>query len=250
MFFPEVIKKLEDKKQWRIALFTLCVALGIAGLISGHLQRAASDTEQENLRAELQRIRKNTETPPSVVVNVPPSAPPQIIMPRNAPPEHSTASFIWVPKMPQLINEGQPNGLIAVGVPLHVNLYLTNQGTEPVQNFYRVFGIRLVAIGDNPDDTDRQVNRDFRKKALRDYEETSKTSKGHTVNLHQVIWNTLSTPPLEQQHVDGLMNGKTRLYAYEWARWKDGKHDLSECFWLQPPPTPLIESPIWHNCAE
>jgi hypothetical protein len=218
--------------------------VGFAGIgltVFGTIRNGLAQTA---LEGRMEKIQKNTETPPQVTVNVPQNAPPQIIV--NPPPSrHVSAGSIQSARMPEFLNNGQ----IAEGVPISVNLSLANRGSEPVDNFERYFGTFLVSVKDRDS---QQVDREVHSAFLKEVTKAAKMAKkGPTINVGDVAWNTLVTPPLTKEQVDGILRGTVRFYAYAWARWKDELHDFDSCIWLQAPSVPQIDSTkaVWHICA-
>jgi hypothetical protein len=225
------------------------VTIGILGLLGIGLTVFATirnSLTQKGLEVRLEKIQRNTETPPQVTVNVPQSAPPQIIVnPQQNTSRRVTAGFIQFARMPEFLN----NGRVAEGTPITTNLFLMNRGSEPVDNFTRYLGIGLVSIKEkDANQVDREIHSAFSKDAVK----TIKTSKrGVTLNVGDVAWNTLSTPVLTKEQADQLLNGTLRFYVYGWARWKDELHDFDSCMWLQAPSVAQIDSntAVWHVCS-
>jgi hypothetical protein len=62
MFAPEWIKVLDDKRKLRYSIAILLVILGVLGLVSGHLQRAASEKAQTELNQKVENLRKGQQT--------------------------------------------------------------------------------------------------------------------------------------------------------------------------------------------
>jgi hypothetical protein len=226
------------------------VIIGIVGVLGISLTVFATvrtGMTQKDLEARLEKIQKNTETPPQVTVNVPQSAPPQIIVnPLRNTSRRISAGFVQFARMPEFIDGGR----IAQGVPITANLFLMNRGSEPVDNFKRVFGVALVPVKDkDANQADREVHSAFSKSVLKSSKMDNQ--QGTTLNVGDIAWNTLSTPALTKEQVDQLLNGGLRFYVYGWARWKDGLHDFDSCLWLQSPSVPQIDSntAVWHVCS-
>ncbi len=232
----------EKHARFIVAFLLLFLGGGVVNVVQTRLASKA----QEELRGQLTQIRKNTETPPQVTVNVPPNAPPQIIVnPSQSVSRHIAAGFIQFARMPEFLNNGQ----IAEGVPITTNLFLTNRGSEPVDDFVRVFATAIVSVqGKDPDQVDREVHSALSKQAIKNMK-TAK--KGPTINVNDVAWNTLSSPPLTKEQADGILRGTLRFYVYGWARWKDELHDFDSCIWLQAPSVPQVDSnkAVWHVCS-
>jgi hypothetical protein len=141
---------------------------------------------------------------------------------------------------------------------ISVNLWLRNLGGEPVDNVFTVFIVNLAGPGANSHATDREVHAKLLKDALQSHSQMiNDGKKGISVGKEQGVWVTMETPnpsdpPLTQEQVDELMQGRLRMYVYAWSRWKDAPHDLDFCEWLQPPLTNELNNDklIWHVCAE
>jgi hypothetical protein len=62
MFVPEWIKALEGKRKLRYSIAILLIILGVLGLVSGHVQRAASDKAQMELNQKVENLQKGQQT--------------------------------------------------------------------------------------------------------------------------------------------------------------------------------------------
>ena len=227
------------KRSYKVAFLALTVVA--LGLIIW--QTILNRRETGSLHAQLNKIQKNTETPPSVTVNVPPSAPPQIIV-NNAPPsKHVALGFVKLSRNPQFLNGGQ----IIEGLPLRVNIFFANKGSEPVENVATYYGTAIAPIAGDPDKLDREIHAKF----YSDARKGAATSPLFTLNPGDEMWNTVDTPKLTKEQVEGLIGGTVRFYAYGWARWKNESHDFDLCLWLQAPRMNHIDNDmaVWHMCA-
>jgi hypothetical protein len=143
---------------------------------------------------------------------------------------------------------------IAAHQPLAINLALANKGDAPVDDMYGFFSTTLTSPGPDPNATDRKVHSDFLKSALKSQDQLINEGKaGQTLGKGHSIWTTMTFKPLTTNDAKGLLTGQTRLYIYVWSRWRDSRHDLDTCLWLQPPPTPDISDfrkLVWHVCVE
>lgn len=141
---------------------------------------------------------------------------------------------------------------------LKISVWVKNEGGEPVDNMYPYFQIRLVRLGPNVDATDREIHAAFLKDAEQAHAKMlSDGKRGVSVGKGHGIWETMEMPnqsdaPLSQDQVDGIMQGRLRIYVYTWVRWRDAPHDLDFCQWLQPPTTAVLDNDnlIWHVCSE
>jgi hypothetical protein len=170
----------------------------------------------------------------------------QIVFPR------SPRGFVQLGKI--WFNKNQ----IVINGRLQVSVWIKNKGGEPVDNVYRYFEVRLVSLGPDPDASDREIHSLFLKDALQGQANMLNGGyKGATLGVGEGLWNTLDIPAtpypgLTQEQVNGLLQGRTRLYVFVWARWKDSPHDLDLCNWLQPPIGTKIDNDnlIWHICSD
>lgn len=147
---------------------------------------------------------------------------------------------------------------LAPGVPITINVAVKNAGAAPVEDVYTSFSASLVPVGPNPDNTDQETHVLLLKAAHKGQQQiVNDGRKGSTVGVGHGVWTTLElpqpgSPPLTNQQITEIMQGKTRLYVYVWARWRDEPHDYELCRWLEPPLTTKISNDalIWHLCAE
>lgn len=225
-----------------IALFVILFFLG-GGINAIQTKRASK--AQDKLQQQISAIQRQTETPPQVTVNIPPSVPPQIIV---SPPSSTTSPRIGGGFL-QVGNIVLRNQSIEAGAQISMNIFVTNKGTEPVLDYERYFGIAIASSKF----TDRDVHKEFLRQALATHREFMKEKHfPRELGVGQQFWDTITTPPLTEEKARFLLNGTNRLYVYVWCRWKDERRDLDDCTWLQPPPTPHIDngSLVWHQCAD
>jgi hypothetical protein len=238
---------LVSVKRHHRRIATVIGLVGLAGIVLTAIATIRSGQAQQELREGLTTIKKNTEQPPQITVNIPQSAPPMVIVNPPSMPKHRSAGFLQLPNNPTFVNAD-----LAVGSPLSVNIGLANKGTEPVHEASRFFGAMMKSVAD-PKLTDKQVRAEFLGDALKSQRETTK-GKGQTFDVPPgaMVWNTLTLGPLQQEHIDGILRGTTRLYVYAWARWKDGEGDFEQCLWLQAPTSASIanERQVWHLCEQ
>ena len=214
-----------------------------AGLILW--QSIMNRKEQGELHSQLNKIQKNTETPPQVTVNVPQSIPPQIIVNPSA-SSHSTPHSS---ALLQLTGIQILNAELVAGSNISTNVYVGNKGNEPAYDVVRYFAVGLVPLESDPDKQDSRVHAEFLKAALANQR---KQVAGHTIGVGEQAWNTLPIGPLTQEQVDGFVSGKHRLYVYAWARWKSALHDLDACRWIQSPGAahvPVGTPIVVHDCS-
>jgi hypothetical protein len=226
-----------NKLGYRIAFWSLGFITSIAVVIVG----IRTEHAQSVLQAQLNKIQKNTETPPQVVVNVPPSAPPQITI--NPP---SVASGFM-----QLYRTIIVNPELRAGERISVNIFIRNEGAQPVYSVYRNYFIALSGLSGDPAKVDAHLHARFLKDSLKAKREYAKTNKGLTVGVKETLWNSLETDPLTQEQVDGIKQGAIRLYAYAWAGWQGARHDLDACRWFQLDGVTKIDNKelVTHDCS-
>lgn len=217
------------------------------------VQASLNERSQDRLVDRLNKIEAQTKQAPQVIVNVPPSVPPQIIVNPNPPPasprpsssSYYSGGFMQVSKAPAFYE-----GLLVAGMPVTANVSIENKGTEPVDGMYRYFAIALVDVGSTPEGTDSQAKAAFHNdmlRALKQWEQSKLTTPAIAVGV--TVWNTLSLPPLTDEQVKRLKEGTTRLYIYTWARWSGEKHDLEQCTWPQIPADGNLHGElVWHVC--
>jgi hypothetical protein len=143
---------------------------------------------------------------------------------------------------------------IAVNKELSLSLWMKNNGGEPVYNMYPYFAVSLAPLGTDEAATDLKTHADMLRDALLYQAQMLNEGKnGKTLGKGEGLWESMTIPPLTDYQAKGILNGRMRLYVYEWARWRDAPHDLDTCLWLQPPPTPDVsdfKQLIWHPCSE
>jgi hypothetical protein len=106
LFVPEAIKALESKRKTRWAIAVVFFLLGIAGMVSSHIQRGQAENAQRILEAKVDstssgvhEIAQYTKQPPIVNLSVPP--------PKSRPQEKARLQFTFFPLGPkfELISE-------------------------------------------------------------------------------------------------------------------------------------------------
>jgi energy-coupling factor transporter transmembrane protein EcfT len=139
-----------------------------------------------------------------------------------------------------------------------MSMWIVNKGTQPIDNVYHFFSMKLIQVGPNEIIADRETHALFLAEALQLHAKMlNEGNRGMTVGKGEGIWDSMTIPgppqpPLSQDVFDAIIRGDGRLYVYAWARWRDAPHDLDFCNWLQAPPNGDLDDSklIWHSCAE
>lgn len=213
------------KRNWKIG-FGLVALLACAVTV---WQTKRNSATQDALQKQLDRIRKNTENPPQVTVNVPPSPPPQVIV-NEADHSIGSLSLAKVDFPPSLDTD-----------PFAVNLQLVNVGQAPISGVYYWEIATFLPIGNvnserDSNTADRSAYVSFLKLGRKGVAD-AKTA-GHSPTYFAVgedHWGTVRLRPRGEQ-IDGVITGTTRLYFFIYAEWDGGKSKYAACRWLQPPP--------------
>jgi hypothetical protein len=138
---------------------------------------------------------------------------------------------------------------ITPGKPFAVNIYYSNPGPEPITNIQS--GGR--AFVENADD---QRVRVLSEKGLQSVREEYKAGKIKGIDSmgvgkkDLVTFQTIPTPPLTQNEVEGIFKGTMRIYLVAWQAWTDsqGYKDFSyECRWLQ---IHTLPATVWQLCQK
>lgn len=232
--------QLAATKRWQKWLFW---GAGFLMVILIGVQTYRNEEAQADSKKQLDAIQKNTETPPTVNVTVPPAAPAPV-QPRRS------AGFLQFEKTEfheQVLAEDKPFG---------VNLYLRNFGTEPINGTYHFFAVQLVDDARKTESEsallDRSVHLRFLEQARKAHKDTlAKNLKGSEVGVGDSVWGTVGFNSLTSKQVAGIANGDVRFYVFAWARWDNSDRDLDDCRWLQATGSTKISDwkPIWHFCG-
>jgi hypothetical protein len=141
------------------------------------------------------------------------------------------------------------DGKLVANVPTRINLGVTAGGSSPIYNVQTLFSTMLSPTGDNQGELDRAAYLNFEnalQKQLQQWEKSGDT--GTTATPGYTVWST-TVGTFTQDQVDGILNGRVRLYTFSWARWKDAPKDFEDCVWLQRPESADLSKPlIWHIC--
>jgi len=230
-----------EKKNWKIG-FVVCGLISVA-LIG--LQAYRNNVSQSALDAQLRRIEKNTQTQPSVQVNIPPAPPPQVIL-KNENPFRGSLNLTKVDFPPSLDTN-----------PFAVNLHLTNVGQAPIADAYFWEKIIFQAVGNiNSQDESNVADKKAYDGFLKEGKTAIWTSKkaAHAPTYFAVgedHWGTVFLHP-KTEEITGVMHGTTRLYFFAYADWDGGKSHYASCRWLQPPTQVNYgsgENLIIHDCV-
>ena len=205
------------------------------------VQAYRNEATQAALKAQLDQIQTNTKQPPQVTVNIPPSSsiPP-------SPPK--SRGFLEFEKL-----EFVEKDLVEDG-PFFVNVYVKNDGTEPIYHTQHYFGVKLFDVPPNekPELVDTMAQEEFSKDARKSLKDAvANHLPGSEVNVGGVIWATLGFASLTKTQIAGIVSGDTRFYVLTWGRWDNGEKGLNSCMWLQWTGTTKISEwkPVWHYCG-
>ena len=205
------------------------------------VQTYRNETTQTEQKSQLDKIQKNTETPPKVNVTIPPPNPSPVA------PKKSSALLVY--EKTEFIDKS-----LAVGQRFGVNVYLRNIGSEPAYNARHFFAVKLVsgALKVKPEILDQQTHREFRKQmrqAVRN--DVARYLIGSDIANGQGVWATFGFNSLTSEQVNGIVNGDVRFYVYVWANWDNDQKDLESCQWLQATGSVEVNEwkPVWHYCG-
>jgi hypothetical protein len=198
------------------------------------VQTYRNATTQRDLEVRLAKIQKNTETPP--VVNVSPptvNVEPQISIPTN-----KAKAYVDVDHLELKWAHSESR--------LFVDVYATNEASEPAQNVNARFGVGFMpAINGFP-------TRQTQDKAFADFEKLPHGSSFRGVlGPHQEIYGTIIVTAFDQHFLDGLNSGGQVSMVVGRISFSDdnGTHRKDYCVFLQPP---LLTSPtgpvVTHFC--
>jgi hypothetical protein len=188
---------------------------------------------------------------PSVQVNVPP---PTVII-------QQTAINSGPPGLLQLeaFKFVQQYSPLTVGKPLILNFTYRNPGPHPVTDRHSFEAIFFAVHSDLPSDngfekSEREIRMMF-EKARKEYLKKNAAKKTEPVGALRTMFKSVSSIPLSENAIQGLLAGEVRIYALAWATWKDSRQRTgtmtTTCYWLQPPPSTDLLTPqlVWHDCA-
>jgi hypothetical protein len=196
--------------------------LGLLGVVIVVVAGIRNEHAQSALQTQWDKIQRNTENPPQVTVNIPPSPPPQII---RSDGNHIRGSL-------NLARIDFPPSLNAN--PFSVNMHLKNVGQVPIPNvyFWEIATFQPLN-GLDSNSIDRKSYSAFLKFGKKAVMEAKKA--GHAPTYFAVNddhWGTVNLYPRQEER-DGVIRASTRLYFFAYAKWDDG--DYASCRWLQPP---------------
>lgn len=200
---------VQDHRIRNAVIIGLIGAAGIGLTVWGAVR---STIAQDHLQAQLDRIQKNTETPPQVTVNVPPV---------TVPPKHGRIEFV-PPEEP-------PNFLpFRDGEKTMVNLKFKNGGDAPLD-------------GGLLDGTVVTVPINSMNKAFGMYQGRLKpwvTTGTMNPSANPTMFHTFSGPTLDAVEADKLNTTKDALCSLGLMTWEDdtGKYetDSAECLAREP----------------
>src|SRR5664279_5667027 len=140
---------------WGLGFLGVLV-VGVAGVRNEHAQSA--------LQTQLDKIQRNTENPPQVTVNVPPSPPPIIL---NGETHQASLSLVKI-ELPSSLNTK----------PFAVNVHLANVGQVPIEGVFFWETATFQPIGEiDSSRADRLAYSDFLKRGKEGVRDAKKS--GH-----------------------------------------------------------------------
>jgi hypothetical protein len=198
---------------------------------------------------------------PTVQVTIPPIVvPPAQVVVAPAPPAVVQSSALT--GFMELARTDVVTKKIAIASPVEVNVGYVVKGTQPVSNAKYVTASALASL--NPDhkewdektekENEEQIWKVFTASAIGQVKHEKKF-KGHTIGVGNVItFTTATSTPLTEPQVEGIMDGRTRLYLLSWATWKDSNNrigDTHQCLWMQNPTSLDLSNQqiVWHGCT-
>lgn len=231
---------LAATKRWHKWLFW---GAGVLMVILIGIQTYRNENAQADLQKQLNTIQKNTETPPTFNVTVPPAAPAPI-------QPHRSGGFLQFEKVEfreQVMSQDKP---------FSVNIYVRNSGTEPIYGTCHFFAVQLADGAAKTESASALLDKKMHQKLLEMARKAQKDSlaqhlKGSVVGIGESIWGTFGFNSLTSEQVAGIADGNLRFYVFVWARWDNGDRDVDDCRWLQATGSTKISEwkPIWHYCG-
>jgi len=238
-----VTLKPVEKTVWRVVIF-----LGVLGLTTAScwlvvsMDREATQ-QQKGLRTQLEEIKKNTEQPPHVEVNVPP--PPRAAKAASLEPDIVSGAYGGTPTSPNSIVPVNAH-MFEIGKPVVINFSTVNKGNADAQNLTSYGRIYFVRDGKPP------VQQFSREAAV------FKGSRGTTLIYggDKTNWFTgASSEVFTDEMWRDLHNGELTMVVMRTNEYSDptGRHAVHMCRTLQAPNevdfTPMFYA-IWHECDE
>ena len=211
--------------------------LGFVGIGLTVFATIRSGLSQQQLKAEIDRIERNTEQPPKVQVNVPPAS--VIVQP---PPSGKQRAYVMIeePRISALLNQ-----------PLSVSTYCRNKTSTNVPAREVFCGSRFAVVV--PDDNGG-VSVETQEKQYKDFELSlkpimHKPGQGPTIFPPEAQWGSAQGSILTDEFLAALNSGKVLVLSMGLPLYRDdfGTHRTESCMWLQPP----VDNPqqrIWHQC--
>ncbi|MBZ5666969.1 MAG: hypothetical protein LAO30_20470 [Acidobacteriia bacterium] len=223
------------------AILALVGGIGVALTIWGAVR---SGTAQAALQAQIDRIEKHTEIPPTVTVNPP-------VVNVNQPPAVLRAELGFEKLVSSYDGTAIINGnqvaihpMLLIGRPVSQNLYFTNTGTAIAD---KMTGVGIVYIAST--ETEQELTAKF-KQALH------KLKYGNfgtleTAGRSEFWFTATSEGVITQDDMEKIRKGAERIYLFASVEYRDpsGAHYAHYCRSLQ---TPAMngEDAIWHFCND
>lgn len=230
MFFPEAIKKLEGKRFWRGLLFVVCIALGIVGVISGHLQRADSDKQQAELRNRIGELEKRQhETNEGVTQANAGIAVIQHTMDEVKPIPGNPSHTAQIPSQRARLHIFKTEILTpGVGKPIYLNVFFENTGTLTAD----MQGYQIVGYVPNTGDVQKEIQAedDLAKQLPAVIKKGGSIS--HNILPGQKVWST-DTGPLvaSEDQLKEVTSAKYIFFFIGVLMYRDthGQHETRYC---------------------
>lgn len=201
---------------------------------------------------------KNIATVPTVQITMPPiTVPPAQVVITPAPTQqqsHDWTGFV------EVAGVGMRTETIAKDAPISVNVGYVVKGSQPVNAFSSVNNGALVDYDKKVDaalekQSEESLGKAF-SKGLEDVKRqiARKEIKGHKLGIDNgIAWSTVTSLPLTEKQVNGILSGQTRFYLLNWATWKDSNNRVGVvevCQWMQAPKSLDLykEKIVWHFC--
>lgn len=212
--------------RWRFAGLTVAAALLIAW--QAYLNRQS----QAELTAKLNRIQKNTETPPHVTVNVPP---PTVI------PSAQKANI--QPLGPRL-------RIQRVYAPVIVDAGCVNAPSAVPANEVQCLNSIFIVPAKDGEPTRQTLNKYYEEFDREAMKEIVQKRRHVTLEPSAALWRTMFTKEMVDDEIEAaLVSGSKVVLVTGLIIYTDdaGTHRTEWCRFLQPPASP--DNPRWRFCG-
>lgn len=203
----------ERHTRFIVAFILLC----LGGVVVNVIQTRLASKAQEDLKAELKQIKKNTETPPTVNVSTPA---PQITVAVSKP-----KAFVDFDHLQ--LNWDQKES------KLTVNAIVISKLPEPARNVNARFSAALMPTQNGV------PSRQTQDKCFSEFVRLPKGDPAFrgALGLGQQIFGTMIVTDFNQPMVDKINSGEIALMAVGRISFSDdnGSHGKDFCQWVQPP---------------